>query len=48
MNQTSVGEQRSTEWMTRMSLSEFLNKDDVNTTVEGHPAPVRAVVIASK
>lgn len=48
VNQTSLEEQRSTEWMTRLSLPDFLDKEDVNKTVEGHPAPVRAVLIAHK
>ncbi|MFM2483720.1 tRNA 5-methoxyuridine(34)/uridine 5-oxyacetic acid(34) synthase CmoB [Celerinatantimonas yamalensis] len=45
---TSTEEQRSTEWMTNESLAQFLNPDDPSQTVEGHPAPKRAVMIARK
>lgn len=44
---TSTGEQRSTDWMTFESLPDFLHPADPAKTVEGHPAPKRAVVIAS-
>ena len=43
---TSIEEQRSTEWMTYDSLVDFLDPEDINKTAEGHPAPVRAVVVA--
>lgn len=45
---TTVAEQRSTEWMTFNSLPDFLNKADDSRTVEGYPAPVRAVVVAKR
>ncbi|MCY1497966.1 tRNA U34 carboxymethyltransferase [compost metagenome] len=45
---TSVEEQRSTEWMRFQSLPEFLDPSDHSRTVEGLPAPARAVLIASK
>ena len=41
---TSIAEQRSTPWMTFESLAEALDPHDPNLTVEGHPAPVRAVL----
>jgi tRNA (mo5U34)-methyltransferase len=44
---TSTEEQRATEWMTFESLADFLDPEDPTKTVEGHPAPKRAVVIAS-
>ncbi|ALS98213.1 tRNA (mo5U34)-methyltransferase [Lacimicrobium alkaliphilum] len=44
---TSTDEQRSTEWMTNHSLADFLDPQDPTKTVEGYPAPVRAVLIAS-
>ncbi len=44
---TSTEEQRSTDWMTFESLPDFLDPDDLSKTVEGHPAPKRAVVIAT-
>ncbi len=48
VDQTSTAEQRSTEWMTFHSLSNFLDPEDANKTVEGHPAPKRAFLIAKK
>ncbi len=46
-NVTSVEEQRSTEWMTFESLREALDPDDPTRTVEGWPAPHRAVICAT-
>jgi len=46
LNVTSLEEQRATEWMTFHSLQDYLDPNDVNKTIEGHPAPKRAVVIA--
>ncbi len=43
---TKTNEQRSTEWMGFESLENFLADD--NTTIEGLPAPLRAVFIAEK
>ena len=43
---TTVEEQRSTDWMTFNSLPDFLDKEDSRKTVEGYPAPKRAVVTA--
>ena len=48
VSQTSVEEQRSTEWMTFESLADFLDANDQNLTVEGYPAPVRATLVARK
>lgn len=48
VNQTSVEEQRATEWMTFNSLADFLDPEDSNLTIEGYPAPKRVVVIAAK
>ena len=45
---TSTEEQRRTDWMTSESLAEFLHPDDSSKTVEGYPAPLRAVLIATK
>ncbi len=45
---TSVAEQRSTEWMRYQSLPEFLDPTDHSRTLEGLPAPTRAVVLARK
>lgn len=45
---TSLEEQRRTEWMITESLSDFLDPADHTKTIEGYPAPLRAVVIARK
>jgi tRNA (mo5U34)-methyltransferase len=43
---TSLEEQRRTPWMTFHSLEEFLNPSDHTLTIEGFPAPRRAVLTA--
>ena len=48
VNRTSVEEQRQTEWMQFESLADFLSPEDLTRTIEGHPGPVRAVVVARK
>jgi tRNA (mo5U34)-methyltransferase len=45
---TSVEEQRSTDWMRYQSLPDFLDPQDHGKTIEGLPAPMRAVLIARK
>jgi tRNA (mo5U34)-methyltransferase len=45
---TTVAEQRRTEWMRFHSLADFLDPDDPGRTVEGHPAPLRAVCVATR
>ncbi|CRH34161.1 MULTISPECIES: tRNA 5-methoxyuridine(34)/uridine 5-oxyacetic acid(34) synthase CmoB [Pantoea] len=45
---TSTEEQRRTSWMTSESLAEFLDPDDSSKTIEGYPAPLRAVLVATK
>lgn len=45
-NQTALDEQRSTEWKPGKSLADYLDPNDRNLTVEGHPAPIRATIIA--
>ncbi|MEZ8019357.1 tRNA 5-methoxyuridine(34)/uridine 5-oxyacetic acid(34) synthase CmoB [Vibrio splendidus] len=47
-NVTTIGEQRTTEWMTHNSLPDYLDPNDPSKTVEGHPAPRRAVLVATK
>lgn len=39
-------EQRSTEWMTFESYSDFTDKDDPELTIEGYPAPIRVYLKA--
>ena len=48
VNQTSLKEQRRTDWMTFESLADFLDPTDPNRTIEGHPAPLRGIFIAEK
>lgn len=48
VNNTSCDEQRSTEWMRFESLRESLDRNDSRLTVEGLPAPKRAIIIALK
>ena len=48
MNVTSTEEQRRTEWMVTESLADFLDPNDPTKTIEGYPAPLRAVLIARK
>ncbi len=45
---TTLDEQRSTEWMTYQSLTDFLDPDDRTRTIEGYPAPRRAVIMANR
>ena len=45
---TSTGEQRPTEWMQFHSLENFLDPEDPGKTLEGYPAPRRAIVTAYK
>ena len=43
---TTTEEQRSTQWMTFHSLANFLDPEDSKKSIEGHPAPRRAIVTA--
>ena len=47
-NYTSIEEQRATDWMDFQSLPDFLDPNDSSKTIEGHPAPLRAVFVANK
>lgn len=44
---TTIDEQRSTEWMTFESLVDFLDPTNPALTIEGHPAPLRAIFTAT-
>jgi len=46
INTTTVQEQRATDWMHFHSLSDFLDPDNQHLSAEGHPAPIRAVILA--
>ena len=45
---TTPVEQRATDWMPHQSLADALDPDDPTRTVEGHPAPTRAVILARR
>lgn len=45
---TTLDEQRQTNWMRYDSLAAFLDPHDPIRTVEGYPAPRRAVLVAEK
>ncbi|MCY3770166.1 MAG: tRNA 5-methoxyuridine(34)/uridine 5-oxyacetic acid(34) synthase CmoB [Gammaproteobacteria bacterium] len=44
LSQTTGNEQRKTPWMTFESLEDFLDPLDRSRTIEGYPAPVRAIL----
>jgi tRNA (mo5U34)-methyltransferase len=46
VSQTTTEEQRSTDWMRFQSLADFLDPRDPSLTVEGLPAPLRAIFLA--
>lgn len=48
VNRTTLEEQRSTEWMHFESLADFLDPHDPGKTIEGYPAPLRAVFTATR
>ena len=48
VSHTTVEEQRATEWMTFQSLPDFLCADNPSLTIEGHPAPCRAALVARR
>ncbi|NLN63771.1 MAG: tRNA 5-methoxyuridine(34)/uridine 5-oxyacetic acid(34) synthase CmoB [Myxococcales bacterium] len=48
VTRTTILEQRATAWMTNTSLADALDPGDDRLTREGHPAPVRAVIIGRK
>ncbi len=47
ITKTTFEEQRKTEWMTFESLSDFLNPENSDVTMEGYPAPKRAIFICN-
>ncbi len=48
LSTTSVAEQRSTHWMPYQSLAEALDPADPGRTIEGHPSPRRALMLATR
>jgi tRNA (mo5U34)-methyltransferase len=47
VSKTTSGEQRRTDWIDTESLADFLDPGNPRRTVEGYPAPVRAMVLAT-
>jgi tRNA (mo5U34)-methyltransferase len=47
VSRTTSKEQRKTDWVDTESLGDFLDPDDPGKTVEGYPAPVRALFLAT-
>lgn len=45
---TTLDEQRKTDWLENESLVDFLDPQDHSKTIEGYPAPKRAVILANK
>ena len=43
---TALNEQRKTDWIDTESLEDFLDPNDPTKTIEGYPAPKRAIFIA--
>lgn len=48
LSATTTREQKTTEWMTFESLDRFLDPKDSSKTVEGYPAPIRAIFFAQR
>jgi tRNA (mo5U34)-methyltransferase len=44
---TALNEQRKTDWIDTESLEDFLDPNDPSKTIEGYPAPKRAIFIAN-
>ncbi|NOX16717.1 MAG: DUF1698 domain-containing protein, partial [Chlorobi bacterium] len=42
---TTTEEQRKTEWMNYETLEDFLDKNNPEKTIEGYPAPTRAIMV---
>lgn len=45
---TQLNEQRKTDWVDTESLEDFLDPDDKSKTIEGYPAPIRAIITARR
>ena len=48
VTRTTSEEQRVTDWIGSQSLSDFLDPDDPDKTIEGYSAPKRAIFLANK
>ena len=47
ISRTTSREQRKTDWIDTQSLDDFLDPHNPAKTVEGYPAPVRALLLAT-
>lgn len=47
IDKTTAAEQRKTQWIRSQSLDDFLDPSDPDLTVEGYPAPTRAIMLAN-
>jgi tRNA (mo5U34)-methyltransferase len=47
IEKTTTFEQRKTKWIVSQSLESFMDPNNSNLTIEGYPAPVRAIVLAT-
>lgn len=47
VTRTSFDEQRKTKWIHTETLADFLDPENRDLTIEGYPAPVRAIFIAN-
>ncbi|WLD57394.1 tRNA 5-methoxyuridine(34)/uridine 5-oxyacetic acid(34) synthase CmoB [Salinispirillum sp. LH 10-3-1] len=45
---TSTEEQRTTRWKPGQSLADYLDQENPKHTIEGHPAPLRATILAQR
>lgn len=48
VSRTTPAEQRVTEWTFAASLADFLDPNDPCLTIEGHPAPQRALLVCKR
>ena len=48
VSRTTPAEQRVTEWTFEVSLADFLDPNDPCLTIEGHPAPQRALLVCKR
>ncbi len=48
VTKTTTEEQRNTQWMQSQSLKDFLQPGNDNMTIEGLPAPIRAIFLADR
>ena len=48
VTRTTTAEQRASRWMRFQSLADFLDPGDPTRTLEGHPAPTRAMLLAER